>query len=247
MKPDDNFGRKCYADDDAISKDALLGIVPPFMKAESDLNNVFCNFKEISSKFSRHQNIKDRLNLYPKSLIKRFENETSGLAEEFANVVTKQCTDTLAKLLNHYRKFSAEVDKYAEGLLGASGKSKVVEATLTSNIEKLLELAQAKRTDYFKTMNSDYVEGLLRGLSSAGPQEGAADHSGPNEENTVNTTNPSCEYRKFKFRSEKTNLDDVRLPAPLPQMVPGIPVPGTGQAVIQEGNGDGDVSPFNQQ
>ena len=246
MKPDDNFGRKCYAVDDDMSKDALIGIVPPFMKAESALNNVFCNFKEISSKFSRHQNIKDRLNLYPKSLIKRFETETSGLAEEFANVVTEQCRDTLAKLLNHYRKFSAEVDKYVEELLGASSKSKVVEATLTSNIEKLLELAQAKRKDYFTTMNNDYVEGLLRGLSSAGPQEGAADVSGPHEENTGNTTNPSCEYRKFKFRSEKTNLDDVRLPAPLPQVVPGVP-PGPVQAVMIEGNGDGDVSPFNQQ
>ena len=240
MKPDDNFGRKCYADDDAISKDGLLGIVPPFMKAESDLNNVFCNFKEISSKFSKHQNIKGRLDLYPKSLIKRFEDETSGLAEEFANVVTKQCKDTLAKLLDHYLKFSTDVDTYVEGRLGPGSKLKVVEETFTTNIKPLLVLTEAKRADYFKTMNSDYVEGLLRGLSSAGPQEGAADIIPPHD-STNNSTNPSCEYRKFKFRSEKTNLDIIVRPQG-PQMQEGIPehIP----AVIP---GDEDVSPFNQQ
>ena len=238
MKPDDNYGRKCYANDEDISKDRLLGIVPPFMKAESQLNNLYCKFKELSSKFFDHQNIKGRLALYPKSLIKRFEDKISGLADEIEKIVTKQCEDISAKLLDHFLQFSKDVDVHVQELLGKDRKLEVVEKTLEKNIKALLKLAETKREEYFKTMNNDYIEGLLRGLSSSEPQDAAAEGNVTHED--LSSTNPSFEYKEFKFRSVKTTTLGTGNKTTLKDMEEG-PV---NQTVPNE---EEEVSKFNQQ
>lgn len=236
MKPDDNYQRKCYADD-SISKDQLLGTVPSFMKAENQVNSLYCATKELSSKFFNHPNIKGRLDLYPKSLVRKFEDKISELTKENEKNITKQCEDTKTKLFEFYLQFSKEVDTYVQSLFlaGQTGKQGIAEATLERNIKPLLVLAETKRNDYFKAMNNDYIEGLLRELSSAEPLGVVA----PIEPTDIDlsSTNPSFEYKDFKFKSSKTTLDIKKPPS------------GTEQKEMKEGppEDDGEVSHFNQQ
>ena len=230
MKPDDNYGRKCYADDTDISKDRLLGMVPSFMKAENKTNNLYCLFKELSYKFFNHANIKGRLDLYPSSLIKRFEDKISGLADEFEKVVAKQCEETKRKLLEAYLQFSTDIDKLVQGTLGETAKTKVAQETFERTIKPLLEKTEARRNDYFKTMNNDYVEGLLRELATAGAQSTV-----PCTETLANShlesTTSTVEYKLFKYKSQ------------------GKPVISQPQPEMNEGPAleDEEVRQFNQQ
>lgn len=242
MRPDDNFGRKCFADDDKITKDRLLGLVPSFMKAESQLNHSFSLSKEISSRFFNQDNIKGRLDLYQKSKIKLFEDKISGLAEELERLIAKGCEDYDTKLFNEYEQFSKDIDAFVQGLFaGRDGRIGVVEEVLKRNIKPSLEQAKTKRDDYFKTMNNDYIEGLLRELSSAVPLGGEDLDDPINQELTNNSTNPTVEYKKIQFKSKKTDDKPTNLGS-----VQGLLREGTVNDNTAPGDGD-EVSHFNQQ